>query len=258
MRKLTAAVAGLALMLAGTAHAQSLGSFTQGWSGSANLGFTFVRGDTESDSLTAGIRLSKTVGRWEHLVFGSLLQGSQTVVITNPPAPTETIDADAAERVLIGYQPKFFWRPRTYFFALFDYETDEPGNIDSAFAQIVGVGHKFWTKGEGSYFSGEAGIGNSNLEPVVGEDVDGGVLYGALNYRNQFTDSATFFSDLRLDFGDDNTAVDWNSGLAFKVSTRLSVNLSLLVFGNTDLENNENPLDEDFNQVFTAGLAFDI
>ena len=102
------------------------------------------------------------------------------------------------------------------------------------------------------------GVGNSNLEPIVGEDVDGAILYGALNYRNRFTETATVFSDLRLDIGGDNTAVDWNSGLSFKVASRLSVNLSLLLFGNTDLQNNANPLDQDFNQVFTAGLAFDI
>ena len=256
MKKLTAAAAGLALMLVGTAHAQF--GFAQGWNGSAHLGFTFVRGDTESDSLSAGIRLSKTSGNWEHLVFGSLLEGSQTVVITDPPNPSETLDAEAAERVLIGYQPKYFWRPRTYFFGLVDFESDEPGNIDSSFAQIIGIGHKFWSTGTGSSLSGEVGVGNSNLEPIVGEDVDGAILYGALNYRNRFTETATVFSDLRLDFGDDNTAVDWNSGLSFKVASRLSVNLSLLLFGNTDLQNNANPLDQDFNQVFTAGLAFDI
>lgn len=256
MRKLTAAVTGLALMLTGAAHAQS--SLLEGWSGAASLGFTFVRGDAESDSITANIRLSKTVGKWEHLVFGSAIQGSQTVVITNPPEPSELLEADSAERFLIGYQPKYYWRPRTYFFGLFDFETDEPGNIDTSFAQIIGIGHKFWERGEGTYFSGEAGIGNSSLEPEVGEDVDSAILYGALNYRNQFTDTVTFFSDFRADIGDDNTAIDWNSGVSFKVSTRLSVNLSLLIYGNTDLDDNSNPLDEDYNQVYTAGLAFDI
>ncbi len=256
MKKLTAAVAGLALMLTGAAHAQS--SLLDGWSGSANLGLTFVRGDAESDSVAAGIRISKTVGKWEHLLFGSLIHGSTTVVIANPPAPSELIEADSAERLLIGYQPKYYWRPRTYFFGLFDFETDEPGNIDTAFTQIIGIGHKFWTRGEDSYFAGEAGIGNSSLEPEVGPDVDSAILYGALNYRYKFTETALFYSDFRADIGDDNTAIDWNSGVSFKLSSRLAVNLSLLIYGNTDLDDNTNPLDEDFNQVFTAGLVFDI
>ncbi len=261
MRKLTAAAAGAALMLAGTAYAQTdaINSITGGWSGSAAFGTTIARGDVEADSTYGNISLSKTAGKWEHLVFGSLLRGSSTVITVNPVTGVSTVDtADNAERILLGYQPKFYWRPRTYFFGILDFEQDEPGNIDSSTRQIVGIGHKFWERGEGSFFNGEVGIGNRSLEPVEGANADSGILYLGLNYRNQITETSTFYSNLRADFGDDNESLDLNLGYSFKVSSRLAVNLSLLLYGNTGLENLDNPLDTDFNQVFTAGLVFDI
>ncbi len=274
MKKLTLA-AGLALGLIGAAHAQSdavdaVAGLASGWSGSATLGATSATGNTEASSISGGIRLGKTVGKWEHLVFGSVLFGRTTTLIQDTDATgAPVVDANTgfavldsvtdnnAERIILGYQPKYYWRPRTYFFGILDFEFDEPANIDQSTRQIIGVGHKFWASDTG-FFSGEAGFGNRVLEPVVGDDASGGILYFGLSYLNQLTEALTFNADFKADLGGDNTGTELNLGLAYKVSSRLALKLAYFARGNTDLENPGNPLDSSTDTVTTFNLVFDI
>ncbi len=277
MRKFILAT-GLALAMAGAAHAQSatdtvsgaagavtdvVASVWDGWSGTATFGATSTTGNAEASSVNGALRIGKTVGQWEHLVFGAVLFGEQTIV-------TETLDedgqpsfeiatADNSERISLGYQPKYYWRPNTYFFGILDWEQDEPANIDTSTRQLIGVGHRFWSTEQG-YFSGEAGFGNKVLEPVVGDDLSGGIAYLGLNYLNRISDNTTFNADLRADLGGDNTFVEIGLGLAFKISERLALKVSYFTRGNTDLslDTDVNPLASDNDTVTTFNLVLDI
>jgi len=276
MRKSTLAstlAMGLALGLLGTkAHAQDVSSALSGWKGSANLGASSASGNSENTTITGGIRLAKTLGRWEHLVFGTLNFSDSTTVVPvfNPgtgiqeldPATGEAVattdSTTTSERIHLGYQPKYFVIPeRTYVFGILDYEQDEPANIDSNTRQIIGVGHTFFDTSKAS-FIGEAGIGNTLLEPVVGDDLDGAILYLGLHYLNDFTDTLRFNADLRVDAGSENSYTELGLGLAFKVSTRLSLKLGYFLRGNTDLDNPTNPLSSDTDSLTTFNLVFDI
>ncbi len=262
----------ITLLSATTVQAQDVvSSITEGWSGTATLGATSASGNSEATSISGAIRLGKTVGQWEHLVFGSILFGESTVivdrrdangdVIADPDNPGQNlrdiVTADNSERIAFGYQPKFYWRPNTYFFGILDVEMDEPANIDSSTRQIIGVGHKFWSTPQG-YLSGEIGFGNKLLEPVVGDDLDGGIGYLGLNYLNRINDNTTFNADLKADFGGDNTFTELGLGLAFKVSEKMALKISHFTRNNTDLSNPDNPLDADNDSVTTFNLVLDI
>lgn len=233
-------------------HAQNAGeSLIQGWSGTATLGANSITGNTEANNVNAGIRLGKTVGKWEHLVFGSYFKGDATSLVeaenddgTPLTIPVngqdvqvfETINSGNSDRLAIGYQPRFYWRPRTYFFGVVDYERDRPANIDLGSRQLVGVGHKFYSNASG-FLSAEAGVGNRALEQVFGDELSGGILYFGANYLNRINDNVTFNADFRADSGSDNTYTDIGLGLAFKLSERLAVKLAHQTRNNSDVTN---------------------
>lgn len=245
------------------------GSTFQGWRGTASLGATSSSGNSEASNINGSIRLSKTVNRWEHLVFGSVFKGTSSIVVTETDPngdpilgddgrPQRTIiKGDNSDRLAVGYQPKFYYSPKTYFFGILDWEQDEPANIDSATRQIVGVGHRFFSDASG-FLTAEVGFGNKNTEVVVGDDIDGGIGYLGLNYLNHITDTVTFNADLRSDFGSDNTFVELGLGIAFKVSEKLAFKVAHFSRSNSDLDSGDNPLDSSSDSVTTLNLVVDI
>lgn len=252
-------------------HAQE--TLIQGWSGTATLGANSISGNSEANSINAGIRLGKTVGKWEHLVFGSLFKGDSTVLIDQvdvaglPVTQTlengdivtlqRAISSGNSNRLAIGYQPRFYWRPRTYFFGIVDYEKDEPANLELSSRQLIGVGHKFFSNASG-FLSGEAGVGNKTTQAVFGEDVSGGAAYLGLNYLNRVNDNVTFNADFRADIGSDNTFTEIGLGVAFKVSEKMAVKITHQTRGNTDLENPALPSASASDNATSINLVVDI
>lgn len=270
MKKTIAAVSTALLLTATAAHSDGLGELTEGWSGDASVGATNSSGNSKARSINAGIKLRKYVKKWQHVVSASVLKGESTIVIDRRDETGEIISdestglpirdiikGDNSERYTIGYQPRYQWKENSYFFGILDWEKDKPANIDTATRQIVGLGHTFWRSSTG-FFNGEIGLGNKNLSPVVGSDLDGGIGYIGFNFYNRLTDTTTFNADMKSDFGSDNTFTEIGLGLSFKVSDRLNVKLSHFMRNNSDLTNPSNPLDADTDTVTTFNLVFGI
>ncbi len=240
-----------------------------GWSGTASLGATSSSGNSESSNINGSIRLGKTVGRWEHLVFGSIFKGSSSIVIVerdqngdpilgDDGRPQRTIvKGDNSDRLALGYQPKFYYSPKTYFFGILDWEQDEPANVDTATRQIIGVGHRFYSTPAG-FLTAEVGFGNKTTDLVLGDDINGGVGYLGLNFLSRVNENVTFNADLRSDFGSDNTFVEMGLGVAFKVSEKMAFKISHFTRSNSDLSSGDNPLSSNSDSVTSMNLVIDI
>lgn len=240
-----------------------------GWSGTASLGATSSSGNSESSNINGSIRLGKTVGKWEHLVFGTIFKGTSSIVIVerdqngdpilgDDGRPQRTIvKGDNSDRLALGYQPKFYYSPKTYFFGILDWEQDEPANIDTATRQIIGVGHRFYSTPAG-FLTAEVGFGNKTTDLVLGDDVNGGVGYLGLNFLSRVNENVTFNADLRSDFGSDNTFVEIGLGVAFKVSEKLAFKISHFSRSNSDLSSGDNPLNSNSDSVTSMNLVIDI
>jgi len=244
-------------------------SVLTGWTGTAGLGASFVTGNAESSNINGSIRLIKSYNRWDHVLTASMFKGSSTVLVTerdedgnvvrddNGFPVRQIVEGDNSDRLSIGYQPKYYVNDRLYAFGILDYETDEPSNIDSATRQIIGVGYSFY-RNETGYLSGEVGVGNKSLKPVIGDDLDGAIGYVGVNYLNRITDTVTLNADFRSDFGSDNTFTEIGLGAAFKLSDRFSLKVSHFSRSNTDLQDATNPLDSDTDSITTLNLVADI
>ena len=211
----------------GVAHAD--------WSGTASLGASLAGGNSEAESISGALRLSSTVDKWQHTIFGDILKGEATLITENADG-TRTFDSQpTSDRLAVGYQPKYFWRENTYLFGVLDWNQDKPADIDSRTTQVVGVGHQFWATDTGS-FSAELGVGGKQTEFVsAAEDTDEAITYVAANYLNRISDQTTVNADLRADIGSDNTATDIGVGIAYKLSDRVALKLSYLVRNNSDI-----------------------
>ena len=120
MKKLTMAVCGVALAVATNTQAEGLSSITDGWSGDASLGATNSGGNSKARSISGAIKIRKTVDQWQHVLFGSILNGESTIVVerrdengeveidptTNAPV-RDIIQGENSERYALGYQPRF-------------------------------------------------------------------------------------------------------------------------------------------------------
>lgn len=240
-----------------------------GWSGTASLGATSSSGNSESSNINGSIRLGKTVGKWEHLVFGSIFKGSSSIVIVerdqngdpilgDDGRPQRTIvKGDNSDRLALGYQPKFYYSPKTYFFGILDWEQDEPANVDTATRQIIGIGHRFYSTPAG-FLTAEVGFGNKTTDLVLGDDINGGVGYLGLNFLSRVNENVTFNADLRSDFGSDNTFVEIGLGVAFKVSEKMAFKISHFSRSNSDLSSGDNPLSSNSDSVTSMNLVIDI
>jgi len=251
-------------------QAQDSGNVFEGWSGTASLGATSSTGNSEASNINGSIRLGKTVNRWEHLLFGSIFKGTSSIIIVDrDPATGEPIlnadgqpnrrivNGDNSDRLALGYQPKFYYNPKTYFFGIIDWEQDKPGNIDTATRQIGGVGYRFYAN-ETGFLTGEVGIGNKNTDLVDGDSVDGGIGYLGLNFLSRVNENVTFNADLRSDFGSDNTFVELGLGVAFKISEKLAFKVAHFSRSNSDLTSPDSLTDSGSDSVTTINLVIDI
>ncbi len=240
-----------------------------GWAGKASFGATTSTGSAETSNINGSVRLGKTVNNWEHIVFGSLFKGESAIIreqtdaagepvldVDNQPV-REIIRGDNSDRLALGYQPRFYWKPRTYVFGILDWERDKPAGIKSATRQVVGLGHKFFSNPKG-YLSAEVGVGNKTTDQVEGEDINGGIGYFGLNFLNRVTEQVTFNADLRSDFGSDNTFVEFGLGVSFKISDKLALGVSHFSRSNSDITNDSNPFDSSSDTVTTMNLVVDI
>lgn len=259
-RTIAAAALGMAALSFSTVTSAQDGFFS-GWGGTASLGANTSTGNSETSNVNGSLRLGKTVGRWEHLVFGTIFKGESTLVVSEEgddgTVSRTIVRGDTSDRIALGYQPKYYYTERTYFFGFLDWEQDEPANIDQATRQIIGVGHRFFSDATG-FLSAEIGVGNKNTSVVTGEDINGGIGYLGVNYLNRFNENTTFTADFRSDFGSDNTFVEFGIGLGFRVSTNISFKISHFARNNSDLESGDNPLSSSSDSVTTFNLVFDI
>jgi len=240
-----------------------------GWTGTAGFGASFATGSAESNNVNGSLRLIKTYNRWDHVLTASVFKGSSTTVVTRRNADGEVvlddsgfpqrdiIKGDNSDRLTLGYQPKYYFDDKLYAFVILDYEADEPANVDSSTRQIVGVGYSFYRDATG-YLAGELGFGNKTLEPVFGDELDGGIAYLGLNYLTRISDAVTLNADLRSDFGSDNTFLEIGLGAAFKLSDRFSLKISHFSRSNTDLDDPGNPLDSSVDSITGLNLVVDL
>ncbi|MBZ9566440.1 DUF481 domain-containing protein [Modicisalibacter tunisiensis] len=197
------------------------GDDTPDFSGQAELGYTNLSGNTDSETLIAKGRLTWITGTLTHTLRGETRQ-----VKENGNA--------SAEQYLAAGRERYDLDGPHYLFGFTRWEKDRFSGYDYQFTTIIGYGRQLLA-GPTHKLSLEAGPGYRHDELANGTDKDLAVGYGALDYQWQFSEGSNFQQEFSVEGTDANVTTRVFSAITAQLNAHLALRLS------HEIKNNSNP-----------------
>ncbi|MBZ9559413.1 MULTISPECIES: DUF481 domain-containing protein [Modicisalibacter] len=192
------------------------------FSGQAELGYTHLAGNTDSETLIAKGRLTWiTDDKWTHTLRGETRQVKED-------------DSASAEQYLVAGRERYELEGPHYLFGFTRWEKDRFSGYDYQFTTIIGYGRQLLA-GPTHTLSLEAGPGYRHDELESGSDDDLAVGYGALDYQWQFNEGSSFEQELSVEGTDTNVTTRSFSAITAQLNAHLALRLS------HEIKNNSNP-----------------
>ncbi|MGM0784924.1 MAG: DUF481 domain-containing protein [Pseudomonadota bacterium] len=182
------------------------------FSGEAELGYTHLSGNTDSQTLIGKGRLTWLTGNWMHTLRGE---------VRNVARDGET----SAEQYLVSMRERYDFQGPHYLFGFARWEKDRFSGYDQQFTAITGYGRHI-LDGERHRLSLEAGPGfrDDNISDSGDETL--AVAYSALDYRWEISDTASLDQEVSIEATDDNTTSRSLSAITARLNSRLALKLS--------------------------------
>ncbi|WP_136247367.1 DUF481 domain-containing protein [Halomonas borealis] len=193
-------------------------------SGEAELGFTQLKGNTNSETLIAKGRLVWLSGAFTHSLRGEARHVSED-------------EATSAEQYLLAARERYDIEGPHYLFGFARWEDDRFSGYDYQATLIGGYGRQVLDN-EHHTLSLEAGPGY-RIDSVPGdEDRRLGVAYTALDYRWRFSESASLSQELSLEGTERNLTARSLSSLTSRLNEHLALKISY------EVDHNSRPPDD--------------
>ena len=193
------------------------------WAGSTGyLGFSTTGGNSDTESLTAGLKVKYETGKWISDMGLDILRSSSNNI-------------DTAERYTLSTKTGYKFDDNDYVFYGSRYEKDNFSAFDYTMTTSAGWGHKFYdTKTE--RLITEVGVGYKiQALDIDRSEVSGIAFTGKLDYMRQLTDTMQFIDVLIFEATSDNTYFQNDAGLSLKVSDKVNVNFVHQIKHNSDV-----------------------
>ncbi len=191
------------------------------WSGNGVLGFSATSGNSDTESLNAGLALKRESDKWVSDITLDLLRAS-------------TDDIDTAERYTLNTKTGYKFDDNDYIYYGTRYDQDKFSGFDYTITTGIGWGHKFYDDEKDRLIT-ELGVGyKTEAIDVDRTENNGAVLLGKLDYMHHFTDTFKVEDVLVIEAGDDNTFIQNDLGFSFAVSDAFAVKLAHQIRHNTD------------------------
>lgn len=192
------------------------------WSGSGQLGFSMTSGNSDNESLTAGLLLERESNQWINNINLDIVRASSD-------------GEDTAERYTLSSRNGYKFDSDDYVYNNTRYDKDNFSGYDYTITTSFGWGHQFIDE-EDHKFATEIGAGY-RIEAI---DIDrtentGAVLVGKLDYMRELTETMKLSEVLLVESGSDNTFMQNDLGLKFKVNGQFSVKIAHQYRYNTDV-----------------------
>lgn len=185
------------------------------WEREAELGYISTSGNTDTESLTAKLKIVNDRVHLKHTVIAEATRAENNAVIT-------------AERYFFSGKSDYKISDKAYIFGLLNYEDDRFSGYNYQTSLILGYGHKLVNTDEVK-LEAEIGAGTRHNEFDTGVKTDEGILYGAMNLDWKISESANFTEKLTVEAGDDATTTKSVSGLKAKVNDKLASKITYTV-----------------------------
>jgi len=210
------------------------------WSGSGLFGLTSTSGNSDTESLLAGLKLKLETGKWISDVGLDILSASSNGI-------------DTAERYILTSKTGYKYSEKNYFYYGSRYENDNFTGFDYVMTSGVGWGHKFNDTEEAKFIT-EIGIGYKTEALDIDRSKNTGLaLLGKLDYMRKLTDSMSFENLTTLESTDDNTFIQNDLGFNFKINSKFKLKLAHQYRHNTDVPDGFKNTDT----LVSANLVYD-
>lgn len=194
----------------------------QGWTGSAELGFSNTSGNTSDRTLNTRLDMDHAKDQWRHNIFGDIYHATANSTRT-------------AERYTLGYKPSYFLNDRDYVFGTLRYDRDEFADISRRWSEVLGFGRQMINNDQ-TYLELEAGVGARQTRYVNNPGNlkrSEALLYTGARFTHRISDNARFLQNVRLEHGSANTYIESITGLQMKVTDAVSAKLTHTIRHNT-------------------------
>lgn len=209
------------------------------FTGQAELGYTHLSGNANSETLIAKGRFTWLTGRWTHSLRGETRK-------------VEEDDDTSAEQYLVAGRERYDLDGPHYLFGFARWEKERFSGYDYQFTTIGGYGRQV-LDGPTHILSLEAGPGFRRDVLEEGETKDLAVGYGALDYEWEFAEG----SSLQQEFSVEGTRENVTTRAFSALTTQLNASLALRI--SHEIKNNSDPPDataEHTDRTTAASLLY--
>ncbi len=182
------------------------------FSGDAELGFTHLSGNTDSQTLIGKTRLTWLTGQLTHSLRGE---------VRNVSKEGET----SAEQYLLAGRERYDFSGPHYLFGFARWEKDRFAGYDQQLSVIGGYGRQLLENKQHT-LSLEAGPGYRNDRLRDEDNQQLPVAYTALDYRYRFSEYADISQEMSVEYTDENTTARSLTALTARLNAKLSLRLS--------------------------------
>jgi putative salt-induced outer membrane protein len=202
--------------------AQAAEDVAVGFNGLVGFGYRETRGNTETRATTGNSTLEYvTDGPWRYdanLLF----------------AYREESEITTEERYEVRGTANYFWTPDDYMFGRIDWRKDNFGGVREEWVPGLGYGRVLLSS-ERHNLRGEISGGYRVADLSDGTREEGAAITGGLRYRWQISPSAEFLQNALVQWSDDNTYFESETGLRTAIVGNLSARFTYIVRHNTDV-----------------------
>ena len=193
------------------------------WAGSTGyLGFSTTGGNSDTENLTAGLKVKRETEKWINELGLDILRASSN-------------DIDTAERYVLSTKTGYKFDDNDYVFYGSRYEKDNFTAFDYTITSGAGWGHKYYDTDLKKLIT-EVGVGYKTVAYDLDRSEDAGIAFtGKLDYMRQITDTMKFLDVLVIESTSDNTFAQNDAGFSLKVSDKVNVNFVHQIKHNTDV-----------------------
>jgi len=212
---------------------------TPGLSGRVGFSYAESRGNTD----TVAIAGDSTM---QYVTDGPWLYDAKLLFVAR-----EEGDVSTEERYEARLTANRYWTEDNYLYGRLDWRKDNFGGVREEWVPSVGYGRVI-LRNERHDLRGEVGAGYRFADLSDGSSEEGAVLSTGLRYKWQISESAEFFQNALVQWSDDNTYLESETGLRTAIIGNLNAKVSYIIKHNTDVP--EGRRNSDF--FTTVGLEY--
>lgn len=203
------------------------------WTGNATLGYLATSGNTENTTMNSGFEVGYASGKWAHLLKAAAITASENKVST-------------AEAYSVGWKSERNLTDHDFLFGRLDWRKDEFSAYNTQFSQTVGYGRRL-IESKKHKLNAEVGFGARQSTLQIGGDENETVYTAGGYYRWQFSETAQFRQDLKVEAGKLNTYAESETAISAKLVGELALVASYTIKNNSDV-----PPDTEKTDTYTA------